>query len=105
MMKTGDAWEGVINDSLVDAALIVTILINGALTGVIAGLLSWSLVMGVIGLIIGFFVGQVIVAPVDSSVMTIFICFADTRDYLQQTNPELYTLILERISVNEARQQ
>eukprot|EP00755_Sulcionema_specki_P003084 Sspe_Gene.119684::Locus_116293_Transcript_1_1_Confidence_1.000_Length_306::g.119684::m.119684 len=101
MMKTGDAWEGVINDSLVDTALGVTMLLGGIITGVVTGLLSWSLVMGLIGLLIGFFIVQVMMAPVDSSVITIFICYVDTRDMLMSINIELYNMFLERMRAHQ----
>eukprot|EP00755_Sulcionema_specki_P031822 Sspe_Gene.97425::Locus_71013_Transcript_1_1_Confidence_1.000_Length_360::g.97425::m.97425 len=104
MMKTGDAWEAVVNDSLVDAALGATMLLGGIATGVLCGLVSWSLLVGVLALFIGFLIIRVMMAPVESSVMTIFICFVDTRDMMMHVNPELYNMFLERLQVHENEQ-
>jgi len=95
--------EAIANDNLVDGVLRSGVFFNATLTGVIGLLLAFIfgqayegyIVMGIIGLMIGFVIMVIAMQVVDSGIACTFVCFAEDREVLHRTNPELYARFVE----------
>lgn len=101
-------WTALINDDLIDNTLVLCSVMIGALCagigclGVFAEVYSFSvdkkevyIIMAIIGFLVGFSTALIVMSVIDSSVCTIFVCFADDPAALQNTHPEEYSEILQ----------
>merc|ERR1712113_1234468 len=93
LIKSGQAFQAVINDCLVDRALTVSILIGAFNTGVVCWLLAADAVVGAICGIISLVILAAMMRVVDSAVATIFVCFCESPDALAAIDFRLFTEI------------
>lgn len=56
---------------------------------------GFAAVLGIIGLVIGTGVAVTALAVIDSSVATIFVCFAEDPISFQRTHPDLYVPLVK----------
>lgn len=92
-------WTAIINDDLVDNALTLAALAVGAFCAAggclmvlmtsprseVAG--SLYLIVGVIGLLIGWSMAGIVMSNIESSVATVFVCYAEDPAALQHNHP------------------
>jgi len=96
--------EAIANDNLIDGVLWMGVLFNALITG-LAGLLiakipifdysDVSYILFIVGFVIGFIMMILAMQVIDSGVACTFVCFAEDREVLHRTNPELYQRLVE----------
>jgi len=97
--------EAIANDNLVDGVLWIGIFFNAVLTAALGVLISylWGLSYALFG-VLGFFIGFVIMIlgmqVIDSGVACTFVCFAEDREILRRSNPQLYDRFVETYSLH-----
>jgi hypothetical protein len=92
-----------INDNIVGTVLTmpcyISAIVCGAVGGVIAGAVfemeNWVFVM-ILSAIIGFVIVMMPFIVVDSTIQTLFVCFAEDAEALHRTQPELYDEFVSR---------
>lgn len=94
-------WTLIINDDLIENALILGCLVCGALTGVTGYALSTVMDFGdsssgivVVGVILGIVLGSACLGVISSAVATIFVCFAEDPAAGQATQPQLFSELI-----------
>jgi hypothetical protein len=98
-------FDAIINDDLTQSVLVFAGLCIGLVCAGIGiglsegGIVSFensTLYLGLAGFIVGFGVSMTPLRVVDSSIATIFVCFAEDPAALQQSHPQLYNqLVIE----------
>jgi len=93
-------FEAIINDDLIGGVLSMICLVVGLIcAGLAVGFHyafdttnfdSAPLFLGILGFFIGFGIALIPMSVIDSTVATIFVCFAEDPAAFQQTRPELY---------------
>jgi len=94
--------EAIVNDNIVDGVLWLGVLFGAIGTG-FAGYLYSTLIHGIavpwygfgIGFMIGFVLLILAMQCLDSAIATIFVCFAEDKETLKNTKPELYQHLME----------
>jgi len=104
-MFQNSGLEAIANDNLIDGVLWMGILFNAILTGAVGALVGYFLladwgttgiyVMFVASFFLGFVLMILSMQVVDSSVTCSFVCFAEDKEVLRRTNPELYQRLME----------
>jgi len=91
-------FDMLINDNLIDGALIFGSFIIGILTGIISTLLAYSAfnlefwgLYGFIGFLIGLIMGVCTLEVIESTVASCFVCFAEDPAALNRTKPQEYS--------------
>lgn len=89
-------FDAVVNDSLVQGVLGLSIVIGGLLTGLITALLAygafdtdWKVWAG-LGFVVGAVTMMVTSEVTESAIIALFICYADDPATLQRTKPDMY---------------
>jgi len=92
-----------VNDSVIDKVLITSSFIGGAVGGVTGYLASGALgivggdrfaMLGV-GIVLGWIIVAIALQLLESGVSTIYVCFAEDREALRRTNPDLHAKLVE----------
>ena len=86
-------WAAIFNDCLVGTTLTLTSLASSAVIGIVFGLVMNSFAIGLIAFFISLCVHTLTFRCVDSTVTTVFVCFAEAPDALAASSPELYAAI------------
>eukprot|EP01062_Namystynia_karyoxenos_P063604 TRINITY_DN56404_c0_g1_i1.p1 TRINITY_DN56404_c0_g1~~TRINITY_DN56404_c0_g1_i1.p1 ORF type:complete len:560 (+),score=155.06 TRINITY_DN56404_c0_g1_i1:93-1772(+) len=97
MMKDGTVWEGVIADCLVDPALGLCNLMCAGAVGLIVYLAASNVVLALVCALITVMICQVMLGTVDSCIIAIFVCFAEAKDALQASQPQLYAGLMAQL--------
>ena len=87
-------WAQYFNDALVGTTLTMVAFAAGCFAGVVAGVAMQSVALGLLVFMIALNVNVIILRSVDSIVVSIFVCFAETPDALAVSSPELHTLLM-----------
>lgn len=88
-------FSAVFNDCLVAQVLQMMSLITASVVAVVVGLLAWSLPAAVTVFFLSLAVNAAVFAPIQSCVVTLFVCFAEVPAGLQISFPELFYALLD----------
>lgn len=102
-------WTTVINDSLTSGVLVWGSITAGAIVALTIVVISMVMnfidpsvsnvmfpLIGLLGFAIGYSVVRVMLQPIDSGVVTLFVCCAESPAALQHRQPELFATLRER---------
>jgi len=95
--------EAIVNDNIVDGVLWLGVLFGAIGTGFAGYLYSMAFFAPAVnawygfgvGLIVGFVLMILAMQCLDSAIATIFVCFAEDKETLRNTKPELYQALME----------
>eukprot|EP01012_Entosiphon_sulcatum_P025519 TRINITY_DN3084_c0_g2_i1.p2 TRINITY_DN3084_c0_g2~~TRINITY_DN3084_c0_g2_i1.p2 ORF type:complete len:446 (-),score=99.01 TRINITY_DN3084_c0_g2_i1:212-1549(-) len=104
-----DCWQlvqfsgigAVVNDSLVGSALVMVTVLGGLIVGCSLGLATGLASLCFLGALVGVVVLGVVMSVVSSSVITIYVCFAEEPDALRLANLALYQHIAGLVEEKE----
>ena len=87
--------SAIINDNLVFPVLTLTSFIDSVVIGVGFGVAAESAFVGFVAFFISYVIHIVMFRVVYSGVVTIFVCYAECPDILQQSNPAFFSELQE----------